>query len=1186
MTADPSIATGPAGRVLDLASRDPQLQQLMPDAVVTSEVTRLDQTLTGIVSAILAGYSSRPALGERRYEVGQDDAGRNVRRWLPEFEDITYTELERRVRAVVTVWQHDRDRRVLPGEAVCVLGFASTDYATLDLACALAQAMAVPLQTSLAGQDLERIIIDTEPVVIAASVADLVIGAEFAARQRSVRTVIAFDLDLRIDADREEWTKAESQLAGSATTLMTIDDLVAAGSGRPWEPLAPLVDPERMALLIHSSGSTGTPKGAIVTERHARFQFTNIPSTPLPTVRLCFAPLNHFMGRGAVFNTLARGGTAYFTANADMSTLFEDWRLVRPTEAVVFPRVLEMVYRHFLGEVARLASADPTADPELLRQRVMNEMRYTYLGDRICSLFGGSAPLTPEIRDFIKACFPVAYAEGYGTTEAGGSVTVRDRINRSEVLDYRLRDVPELGYFASAKPYPRGELCVKTRLAIPGYFKNPEATAALYDEDGFLRTGDIMEERGPDHLVYIDRRNDVLKLAQGEFVTLGAVGTAFETHSDVVRQIFVYGNSARAFLLAVVVPDAAVLENRLGTDRSEARVKELIRGELARVAHEQAMRSFEVPRDFIVETEPFSQQNGLLSSVSKRLRPRLLERYGGQLEKLYEDLERKQRADLVALRDHASGLTVLERVGRALAATLSLDEIDTVDRRSFAEYGGDSLSAASFAALLSDIFGVDVDLNLILSPTGHPQAWAAAIERTLGSAAQQRPTARSVHGEHARRLSAADLDIVRLQPGIADVIGSQAPEPTAEVTRRVLITGATGFLGRFLCLEWLERVAPLGGTVVCIVRARDEATALSRMRATFAGDDELARRFAGLEQCLEVLVGDIGEQRLGVDNATWQRLAEQIDRIVHPGALVNHVLRYEDLFGPNVIGTAELVTLALNSRIKPIDFVSSMAVVPYLDKSGSVDEGTPLAAAIEIKDRYGAHYGASKWAAESALHSAHARFGLPVTIFRGDMMLPHRHYRRQVNAPDVFVRLIQSLVFTGLAPQSFYATSDETRPRAHYDGLPVDFIASAIVAVAASCAGGLETFHVVNPHEDDGISLDTVVEWISATGYPLLRLDSYAEWLRRFESALKSLPHDQRQRSSLSVIDSLRRPATPQPRPIGCDRFVDAVRRAGPEPEIPHLSAEFIAKCIGDLVQLDLIPRPGSRVPPPDAHCS
>src|SRR3954471_7075410 len=1017
-SASPRIS-GPASRVLELAADDPQLQQLMPDKAVIADVIRSDQTLAGIVSAIVSGYGPRPALGQRGYDVADDGGGHHVRRWRPEFETITYAELGRRARAVATVWQHDEGRRLEPGQALCILGFASTDYVTLDLAGVLTQAMAVPLQTSLAGQDLERIIVDTEPVVIAATATDLVTAAELARRQASVHTVVAFDLDLRVRADREAWATAQAQLAGTPAELITIDDLVAAGSDRPWAPPAPITDPERMALLIHSSGSTGTPKGAIVTERHARFQFTSMPPTPVPTVRLCFAALNHFMGRGAVFNTLARGGTVFFTANADMSTLFEDWRLVRPTEAVVFPRVLEMVYRHFLGEVARLSSADPAADPEAVRRQVMDEMRYTYLGDRVCSLFGGSAPTIPEVRDFIKACFPVAYAEGYGTTEAGGSVTVRDRINRSEVLDYRLQDVPELGYFSTDKPFPRGELCVKTRLAIPGYFKNAEASATLYDENGFLRTGDIMEERGPDHLVYVDRRNDVLKLAQGEFVTLGAVGTTFEAHSEVIRQIFVYGSSARAFLVAVVVPDSAAVGHRLGQDPSEAQVKELIRAEMARGAQKQSMRSFEGPRDFIVEPEPFSQENGLLSSVSKRMRPRLLERYGDRLEQMYEDLERRQHADLISMRDPDSGLSVLDRIGRALAATLSLDEVDTGDRRSFAESGGDSLGAASFAALLSDIFGVEVDVNLILSPAGHPITWAAAIERSLASTAA-RPTARTVHGEKARDLSAEDLDITRLQPHLAELINSRAPGRVVDEPRCVLVTGATGFLGRFLCLEWLERLAPRDGTVVCLVRARDNEEALARMRATFAGDDELAARFAALEGHLEVLVGDIGDERLGLDDDTWDRLAAQVDRIVHPGALVNHVLVYEDLFAANVMGTAELVSLALTRRLKPLDFVSSIAVVTYLDRTGGITEASPLLASVEVKDRYSAHYGASKWAAETVLHSAEERFGLPVTIFRGDMMLPHRRYHRQVNAPDVFARLLQSLVLTGLAPASFY----------------------------------------------------------------------------------------------------------------------------------------------------------------------
>lgn len=1157
-----------ARRVLELAADDPQLQELMPDESVIAEIVRKDQTLAGIVDVMLDGYADRPALGERAYDVVTDESGRHVRSLRPEFETVTYGEIARRARAIAAVWQHDEGRKVAPGQTVCFFGFASTDFVTLDLACMLAQGMEVPLQTSLAGQDLTGIVADVEPVVIAATIHDLVVAAGFAASLDGVHTLVAFDYDERIDADREQWAAAEAALGGRAE-LVSIDALVAAGEGRPWQPLPAVTDEQQMALLIHSSGSTGSPKGAIITERHARFQFTAMPPIPLPTVRLCFAPLNHFMGRGAVYNTMARGGTAYFTANADMSTLFEDLRLVRPTEAVVFPRVLDMIHRHFLGEVARRTAVDPDADVEQVRHAVMDEMRYTYLGDRISQLYGGSAPSTSEVRQFVIDCFPATYAEGYGTTEAGGSVTVRDRINRAEVLDYRLRDVPELGYYSTDKPFPRGELCVKTRLAIPGYFKNPEATAKLFDEDGFVRTGDIMEEQGPDHLVYIDRRNDVLKLAHGEFVTLGAVGNTFETNSDVIRQIFVYGSSARAFLVAVVVPDAEVLAIRLGEDPSEAEVKDLVRAELARVAGVEKLRSFEVPRDFIVEPEPFSQANGLLSSVSKRMRPRLLERYGDRLEQLYEDLERKQNADLMALRNPDSGLSVVERVARALAATLGLDHVDPADRRSFAEAGGDSLGAAAFAALLSDIFDVPIDINSILSPAGHLGAWSAAIEGELDRATG-RPTAAAVHGSaQPRQLAAGDLDIVRLQPQLADLPAPASPA-AAEATRTVLLTGATGFLGRFQLLEWLERMAAVDGHVICLVRGRDQDDAAARLRDTFAGDDELAARIAELAQHLEVVVGDVAEARLSLDDATWQRLADTVDRIVHPGALVNHVLEYEYLFGPNVMGTAELIALAVTGRLKRFDFVSSMAVIPYLDGGQPVDEGTRLAAEITVKERYSAHYGASKWAAEAVLHSAAERFGLPVAVFRGDMMLPHRRFHGQVNVPDIFARLLQSLVLTGLAPASFY---EPAGARAHYDGLPVDFIASATAAVAVASGDGMQTYHVVNPH-DDGISLDTVVDWIEVAGYRIERVEGYDEWLRRFETALQALPDEQRQRSSLSVLDSLRRPGRATEMPVDGAHFIEAVGRSASEPEIPHLTAEFIAKWLDDLTRLDLIPPP------------
>ncbi|MGC7215494.1 SDR family oxidoreductase, partial [Mycobacteroides abscessus subsp. massiliense] len=74
-----------------------------------------------------------------------------------------------------------------------------------------------------------------------------------------------------------------------------------------------------------------------------------------------------------------------------------------------------------------------------------------------------------------------------------------------------------------------------------------------------------------------------------------------------------------------------------------------------------------------------------------------------------------------------------------------------------------------------------------------------------------------------------------------------------------------------------------------------------------------------------------GDPNLGLDADTWQRLADTLDVIVHPAALVNHVLPYNQLFGPNVVGTAEIIKLAITTKIKPATYLSTVAVAAYVD---------------------------------------------------------------------------------------------------------------------------------------------------------------------------------------------------------------------------------------------------------------
>jgi fatty acid CoA ligase FadD9 len=394
----------------------------------------------------------------------------------------------------------------------------------------------------------------------------------------------------------------------------------------------------------------------------------------------------------------------------------------------------------------------------------------------------------------------------------------------------------------------------------------------------------------------------------------------------------------------------------------------------------------------------------------------------------------------------------------------------------------------------------------------------------------------------------------------------------------VLLTGANGWLGRFLSLEWLERLSRRGGKLIAIVRGRDADEARTRMEKAFdSGDPELLSRFRLLAaKHLEVLPGDIGDQDLGVDAVTWQRLADSADLIVHPAALVNHVLPYSQLFGPNVVGTAEIIRLAITTRIKPVIYLSTIAVaraVPpgQFEEDGDIRRISPIRS---IGDGYANGYANSKWAGEVLLREANDLCGVPVAVFRSDMILAHTRYRGQLNVPDMFTRLIFSLLATGIAPHSFYESDGVgCRAWAHYDGLPVDFVAAAITMIGTRVTAGYHSFDVMNPH-DDGASLDVFVDWLIQAGNNIRRINDYNEWLSRFQTALMGLPEPQRQHSVLPLLDAFRKPDKPI---RGAAAPTDAFRaevlavRAGPDKEIPHISAELIGKYATDQRQLRLL---------------
>jgi fatty acid CoA ligase FadD9 len=501
---------------------------------------------------------------------------------------------------------------------------------------------------------------------------------------------------------------------------------------------------DRLSTIIYTSGSTGLPKGAMLPEGMTKYPWRTISASPIFCMH--YMPMNHSFGPSSVAMTLGAGGTVFFTAKSDLSSLFEDIALARPTYLPTVPRIAEMIYQQFTVELNRRTAG--AADPKAVEEALILETRNKVLGGRVLSVLFTSAGFNPR----------VARLHGTLPRFQDERSLWRHRIQR--------RHIQQSG--SQARP----DRLLARRCAGTGLLQDRQTLPArrvlgqvIDGHAGLLQTsrghefgihrGWLLQDRrhhgraGTDVLVYVDRRNNVTKLAQGEFVAIARIETIFTNGHALVKQTYLYGTSQRSYLLGVIVPSEETLTAMGIALDDHAAIKNALREAIKEVAGKEALHPYEVPRDFIVEREPFSTENGLLAGIGKYQRPKFKERYGPRLEQMYDDIAASQANELVVLRQEGKSVPVLDTVARAVRATLGLERIDPTRHATFAELGGDSLSALSCSILLEEIYDVEVPASIINNPAGSLAQIAAFIERAR--AGFKRPTVAAVHGKGGHR---------------------------------------------------------------------------------------------------------------------------------------------------------------------------------------------------------------------------------------------------------------------------------------------------------------------------------------------------------------------------------------------------------------------------------------------------
>ncbi|KAJ4954866.1 hypothetical protein NE237_011649 [Protea cynaroides] len=591
-----------------------------------------------------------------RREIVNGKAGKYVWQTYTEVYDI-----------VMKVGQSIRSCGVEPGGRCGIYGINSPEWMMSMQACNAHALYCVPLYDTLGAGAVEYIICHAEISIVFTEEKKIPeVLKTFPKTTEYLKTIVSFG---KVAPELREEVKK------FGLAIYSWDEFLQVGDGNQFD--LPVKNKSDICTIMYTSGTTGDPKGvmisnnAIVTFVAGIKRMLESVGEPMAEddVFMSYLPLAHIFDRVLEEMFIHHGASIGFW-RGDVKLMIEDLGELKPTLFCAVPRVLDRIYSGLTEKVSsggflksklfnfaysfkqnNMTKGLKHEEASPLCDKIVFSKVKQGLGGNVKLILSGAAPLAYHVESFLRVVTCAHVLQGYGLTETcAGSFACLPNVPSMlgtvgppvPNIDACLESVPEMGYDALSST-PRGEICIRGGTLFSGYYKREDLTREVL-VDGWFHTGDIGEWQPDGAMKIIDRKKNIFKLSQGEYVAVENLENIFGL-SSAVDAIWVYGNSFESFLVAVVNPNQHALErwaeeNEITGDFNSLcenpKAKEFILGELTKVGKEKKLKGFEFIKAVHLDPVLFDMERDLITPTYKKKRPQLQKYYQSIIDSMYK----------------------------------------------------------------------------------------------------------------------------------------------------------------------------------------------------------------------------------------------------------------------------------------------------------------------------------------------------------------------------------------------------------------------------------------------------------------------------------------------------------------------------------------------------------------------